>query len=415
MNMIHLTQQITHAIFRAGLAIVIAIAMDLASCKSDKNKEEENVCYTCSMDPQVMEKQPGKCPICKMELTRTEGGNASSNTLQFTESQMKLANIKVDTMKLTNMLEEISLTAKVVVDETESSVISTRVMGRIDKLYFKNLGEYISKGEVIYEVYSEELAAAQQDFLIAKERVEKLNDKDVDYKQLLSSAKNKLLLWGITEKQISQLEQSGQVPLLTPFYSPTDGYITEINSKEGDYVMQGQMIYKLNTLSSVWIEAQTYPSEISGFKTGQDVTITFDALPENVQKAEVTFISPELIQQSKINIVRAQLNNTKHNYFPGMLATITASISQKKAFILPLDAVLQEAKGNTVWIQNMDGTFESKMVTIGIQNSRQIEILSGINEGDRVVSSGAYLINSEYRLKKGASPMEGHDMKDMKM
>ena len=179
--------------------------------------------------------------------------------------------------------------------------------------------------------------------------------------------------------------------------------------------MQGQMIYKLNDLSTIWVEAQSFSTETETFKIGQEVKITFESMPEKTIRAKITFISPELSKNSQINSIRVQLNNEDNQFYPGMIATVTATVSQKYTLTLPLDAVLQEAKGSTVWIQNEAGTFENRMVETGMQNSKQIEILSGIAKGQKVVISGAYLINSEYRLKKGANPMEGHDMKGMKM
>jgi Cu(I)/Ag(I) efflux system membrane fusion protein len=403
--------------YTKNILAVFLIGFVLVACKTNKpaDKGDDTIFYTCSMDPQVMEKKPGKCPICKMELTRIEVSREKSNTLRFSETQLELANIKVDTVRLSTMMDELNLTAKIVMDENQTTVISSRIMGRIDKLYFKSMGEHVNKGDLIYEIYSEELAATQKDYLIAKEKAEKISDNAIDYKQLFISVKSKLLLWGMSEKQLEQLSQSGQVPVSTPFYSPIDGFVTETIIKEGDYIAQGQTIYKTNTLSSVWVEAQAYPAEIVGLKPGQSIIITFDVLAGVMEKSKIDFISPELISQSKIGIVRARLDNSQHKYFPGMLTTISVETTQKETIVLPLDAVLQEAKGNIVWLQNAEGTFENRMVTIGSQNSKQIEILSGLEVGDKVVVSGAYLINSEYRLKKGANPMEDHDMKGMKM
>ncbi len=362
------------------------------------------------MDPQVRESKPVKCPICRMELTKVEVSKENSNSLKFSDNQMKLANIKIDTLKLSDFSQEQTFTAKVVVDEEESSVISTRVMGRVDRLNFKSMGEYVHKGDVVYELYSEELSSAQREYLIALERAKKINDTEMDYKQLLSSAKSKLLLWGMSEEQIKQLGLSGEVSATTSFTSKVEGYITEVMIKEGDYLMEGQTILKTNTFLNVWIEAQVFATEIPPIKIGQEVFITFEGQGLEAQKSKINFISPELIKQSKVNIIRTPLRNDNHKYFPGMLASITINVSQKKAMVLPLDAVLQEAKGNTVWIQNADGSFENRMVNIGSQNSKQIEILSGIKVGEKVVTSGAFLINSEYRLKKGSDPMEGMKM-----
>lgn len=398
-----------------NIFVLLVLILIIIGCNSKNEVNSSKAFYTCSMDPQIMENKPGKCPICKMELTKIEPRDENVNTLKFSERQLKLGNIKVDVLRKEKMSEEITISAKVTEDETKSSTISARIMGRVDDLSFKTIGEFIQKGELIYQLYSEDLSATQKDLLVAKERMQKLKDNIIDYKQIYLSTKNKLLLWGLTEKQISEMEKKGEVPLFTSFYSQTEGYITEIGIKEGDYLMQGQMIYKLNDLSTIWVEAQSFSTETETFKIGQEVKITFESMPEKTIRAKITFISPELSKNSQINSIRVQLNNEDNQFYPGMIATVTATVSQKYTLTLPLDAVLQEAKGSTVWIQNEAGTFENRMVETGMQNSKQIEILSGIAKGQKVVISGAYLINSEYRLKKGANLMEGHDMKGMKM
>lgn len=402
-------------IISSNIFVLLVLILIIIGCNSKNEVNSSKAFYTCSMDPQILENKPGKCPICKMELTKIEPRDENVNTLKFSESQLKLGNIKVDVLRKEKMSEEITISAKVTEDETKSSTISARIMGRVDDLSFKTIGEFIQKGELIYQLYSEDLSATQKDLLVAKERMQKLKDNIIDYKQIYLSTKNKLLLWGLTEKQISEMEKKGEVPLFTSFYSQTEGYITEIGIKEGDYLMQGQMIYKLNDLSTIWVEAQSFSTETETFKIGQEVKITFESMPEKTIRAKITFISPELSKNSQINSIRVQLNNEDNQFYPGMIATVTATVSQKYTLTLPLDAVLQEAKGSTVWIQNEAGTFENRMVETGMQNSKQIEILSGIAKGQKVVISGAYLINSEYRLKKGANPMEGHDMKGMKM
>ena len=399
----------------SNIFVLLVLILIIIGCNSKNEVNSSKAFYTCSMDPQIMENKPGKCPICKMELTKVEPRDENVNTLKFSESQLKLGNIKIDVLRKEKMSEEITISAKVTEDETKSSTISARIMGRVDDLSFKTIGEFIQKGELIYQLYSEDLSATQKDLLVAKERMQKLKDNIIDYKQIYLSTKNKLLLWGLTEKQISEMEKKDEVPLFTSFYSQTEGYITEIGIKEGDYLMQGQMIYKLNDLSTIWVEAQSFSTETETFKIGQEVKITFESMPEKTIRAKITFISPELSKNSQINSIRVQLNNEDNQFYPGMIATVTATVSQKYTLTLPLDAVLQEAKGSTVWIQNEAGTFENRMVETGMQNSKQIEILSGIAKGQKVIISGAYLINSEYRLKKGANPMEGHDMKGMKM
>lgn len=402
---------IQSAFYSSVLSILLLIG-----CTTNKINEKNNdVLYTCSMDPQIIEHHPGKCPICKMELTRIESKNQNQNSLTFSNQQLKLGNIKVDILKKQLLSEEVNISAKVVLDETKSTIISSRIMGRIEVLNFKSIGEKVKKGDLLYQIYSEDLASVLKDLFIARERMLKLKDKSIDYKQIYLSTKNKLILWGLNENQIHKMEKKGEVPYLVPFYSPIDAFITEVSIQEGESVMQGQVIYKLNDLSTVWVEAQTFLSETTYLKEGQKVKVSLEDDPSRSYSAEIKFISPEMSKGSQVNIIRVELKNTKNDIHPGMLATLSILLSNSKTLVLPLDAVLQETQGNTIWIQNDNGSFENRMVKTGRQNSRQIEILSGVKEGQKVVFSGAYLINSEYRLKKGANPMEGHDMKGMKM
>lgn len=225
-------------------AAVVLFSLLIASCKSKtETPKDPDIYYTCSMDPQVVEYKPGKCPICKMELTqvrKSKSGNPYE--IQLSESQMKLGNVQVDTIDTGNIGDKMYLTATLNFDLYKSTSVSSRVLGRVEKLYFKNLGDYVRKGDKLFDIYSEELNNAKQEYLLAEERQKTLDNSLIDFNQLIQSAKNKLLLWGLTEAQIEELSKSRKATPLTSFYSPVSGYITTLDLKEGDYAMEGGTI-----------------------------------------------------------------------------------------------------------------------------------------------------------------------------
>ena len=321
---------------------------------------------------------------------------------------MRLANIKVEPVTIKNISEEIILTGSIVPDENKSSEVNSRIMGRIDKLYFKFTGESINKGDLLYEIYSEELQTAKKDFLFALQQAGSKSNNDEYFNSLKESAKNKLLLWGLTENQLSELEQTKEINITTKIYSKTNGIISDIIVREGDYVAEGTSLLKINDLSKLWVEAQLYSHELLSVKNNDEAEISIEGFGN--LKTHISFVSPVLNSNSIVNIIRAEIPNPDQQLKPGMLATIHLKTKSKNTLVIPVDAVLQEANGNSVWIQKADSTFESRMVMTGISNSEEIEITMGLREGENVVVSGAFLINSEFKLKRDADPMGGMKM-----
>ncbi len=234
--------------------VLIFFLIFLWACTDKKHEghvENSDVYYTCSMDPQVVEDKPGKCPICKMPLTAVKKSKAqNADELQLSDQQIQLGNIFVDTIRSGNIGSQTVLTAVLNFDQSKMSAISSRVMGRVEILYFRNVGDYISKGDKFYDIYSEELNNAKQEYLLALERQKTFTGNDViDFNSLLQSTRNKLLLWGMSNAQITQLEKDAKANPTTTFYSTYSGYITVLNVQQGDYVMEGGTIVELADLS----------------------------------------------------------------------------------------------------------------------------------------------------------------------
>ncbi|GAB3026440.1 efflux RND transporter periplasmic adaptor subunit [Niabella terrae] len=393
------------------LSMLASSIITLASCKQPKKQTAKNdVFYTCSMHPQIMEPKPGKCPICGMDLIPVQKSNVpKADEIELSEQQMQLGNIRVDTIGKGVIGNQTVLTATLNYDQQKLSAISAKLTGRIDRLYHKNIGDYVKKGEPLMDVYSEELNNAKQEYLLALERKKQLDNSLINFDQVISSAKTKLRLWGMSEAQVNALGNNNKTSLTTTIYSNESGYITELDAQEGAYVSEGSTIMQLADLSTLWAEAQVYTSLFSQLNTNSSVTVQLPDIGKTI-KGKVEFVNPEISPDKRINLIRVTIPNEGNQLKPGMPAYVVLGESKQNVLSLPADAVIRNADGATVWVQTGQHTFKSKMITTGAENSDRIEITGGLMQGEAVVTRGAYLINSEYIFKKGASPMAGMKM-----
>jgi membrane fusion protein, copper/silver efflux system len=393
------------------LIVIVAVLFVFASCKSKQttavNKDEY---YTCSMHPQIMQDKPGTCPICHMELIVVKKTNTAADEIMLNDEQVRLGNIQTDTVGNRLMGDKVILTATLNVDESKVNSINARIMGRIDRLYFKNTGDYVSKGARLYDLYSEELNNAKQEYIATVEKQQSLDNSIIDFNRLIQSAKTKLRLWGMSEEQVNELATTKKSTLITTFYSNAAGYITELLVTEGQYVSEGSAIVKLADLSSLWAEAQVYTSQLASIDLKGTTVVHFPDLPGKEWIGKIEFVNPEIVSNSRLNLVRVSISNAGGVLRPGMPAYVNVKSKEQKTLTLPSDAVLRDGKMNIVWVQSGKNSFKMKMVETGMESGDRLEIKSGLQNGDIIVIRGAYLLNSEYIFKKGGDAMGGMDM-----
>ena len=396
------------------LIIIASLLLVLASCKSKKtttvNKDEY---YTCSMHPQIMEDKPGNCPICHMELIVVKRTNTAADEILLNDEQIRLGNIQTDTIRNGMIGDKMILTATLNTDESKVNSINARIMGRIDRLYFKNMGDYVSKGAHLYDLYSEELNNAKQEYIVAVEKQQSLDNSIIDFNRLVQSAKTKLLLWGMSDAQVNELTKTKKASPLTSFYSNESGYITELPVMEGQYVSEGSTIVKLADLSSLWAEAQVYTSQLSAIDLKGTAIVQFPDIPGKEWKGKIEFANPEIVSDSRLNLVRVTIPNPDGLLKPGMPAYVSIKSKELNTLTLPSDAVLRDGKMNIVWVQSGKNSYKMKMVQTGLESGDRLEIKSGLQNGDVVVMRGAYLLNSEFIFKKGGNTMTGMEGMDM--
>jgi Cu(I)/Ag(I) efflux system membrane fusion protein len=389
--------------------ILLLLVLTITACSqsSPDAHTDGGTSYTCPMHPQIVQEAPGTCPVCNMDLVKVSPSGNDKGTLMLSESQIALGNIAVKRIKHGAIGSNTLLTGKLVLDETQTDVISSRAAGRIERLYIKETGQPIRHGQPLYELYSEQLLTLQREYLLALRQQQELGKENPRFASFLEAAKQKLLLFGLTKAQIRTLSKTGRMDARVTFVAPANGVITGIDATEGQYIAEGGLLYRLGNLGKIWVEAELYPQEVSRIKEGDPVQVAVQGSTQGPVPAKVTFLSPELRAASQVVLLRAELSNPEGRLLPGMQANVILPARQSKTLTLPTDAVIRDGKGSHVWVQSGKDTFKARKVTLGQESADQVAILSGLKENDKVVTSGAYLLYSEYVLKKGNDPMAG--------
>jgi Cu(I)/Ag(I) efflux system membrane fusion protein len=283
------------------------------------------------------------------------------------------------------------------VNEQSAVTVSSRIPGRIEKLYFKNTGETVNKGDKLYDFYSEDLINAQREYFRLQSNNWNFNAR---YEPSLA-IEERLQVMGLTPDQIKQIGKDGKLMFTVTIYSPVAGKIRAINVSEGQYVKEGLSLFELAQDNNLWVEAQVYPDEIRNLRTGMPAIVIVPTAGEVPVLSKISFINPSFETGKNVTLVRAVIDNSENRFHPGMFARIIVKTQISHGIIIPSSAVISGSEGDRVWIRDEDGHFSGRSVKTGIQSGDSILVLSGLEPTDQVVATGAYLLNSELILKQG--------------
>jgi membrane fusion protein, copper/silver efflux system len=376
--------------------------------------------YTCPMHPSIVQDKPGSCPICGMALVKRAAapatGTASGDiaAVSLSPEQRVTANVKTIRVALDTHTGELVTTGRVTFDERRRAQVTTYTAGRIEKLFANFTGDTVRRGEAVATIYSPDLFATQQEYLLALENRERMHRAGFGgahsaSQDLVESTRRRLNLFGMTAAQIAQLEKTRKPIFATTIISTVSGVVTQKLAVEQQYVAQGQPLLEVADLSNVWIEADVYEQQLSTVNLGDRVEITVPAIPGRTFEGKVSFIVPVLAGATRTAKVRIELPNPGLQLKPDMY--VNARILGAPApphIMVPASAVVDRGQKQYVWVETGPGTYEPREITTGGRHGEAIVIASGLHEGETVVVEGGFLLDSEAQLRGAVDDHTAH-------
>ncbi|TKB67564.1 MAG: efflux RND transporter periplasmic adaptor subunit [Nitrospira sp.] len=338
------------------------------------------------------------------------------------------------------LTQEIRTVGTVGYDERGLTQVTLKISGWIREVFVNSLGRPVRKGEPLFTVYSPDLLATQDEYLLALRAQAQLAASPLDEAKanaasLVASARERLRLWDLTDAQITGLERRGKAEPVLTVYAPSSGIVLKREALPGKYVEPGTTLYEVADLSTVWISADIYESEVASVKLDQPISVSFAAYPGETFHGNMAYIYPSLNQEARTVRVRFELPNPELKLKPGMYGNVSLQTDATKALVVPKEAVLETGLRQLVFMDRGQGRYEQTLVKLGRRNQDHVEVMEGLKEGDQIVTSANFLLDAESKLTSASSmqammgrigmgdwqmrgahegKMEGMDMSDMK-
>ncbi|TWX70181.1 efflux RND transporter periplasmic adaptor subunit [Colwellia sp. C1TZA3] len=358
---------------------------------SAKTAEKKPLYWVAPMDANYIKDKPGKSPM-GMDLVPVydddgKGPNEGVGTIRISPDVENNLGVRTAIANFSSLHSEINTMGYITFDERKIVHIHPRVQGWIEKLYVKAVGDPVKKNQALYDIYSPELVNAQEELLLALERKNS---------RLITAAENRLMALQLPQSAIVKLKKTKQVQQKITFYAPQNGVVKMLNIREGFFVKPDTTLLSIGDLSEVWLEAEVFERQAHQVKTGTPVTMTLDYLPGRTWQGQVDFIYPTLDAKTRTVKVRSHFSNEEGELKPNMFAQIVIhSTGDEQALLIPQEALIRTGKQNRVVLALGEGSFKSIAVTVGRYDRDNVEILSGLDAGEKVVSSAQFLLDSE--------------------
>ncbi len=318
-------------------------------------------------------------------------------TVRVDAGRRQLIGITTGRVKEKKLRIPIRAAGHVTYDETRLTDINLKFDGWIGQLYADALGKQIKKGQPLFTVYSPDLLAAQEEYLKTRKRIKSSSNND----RMLNAALQRLRLWSLTASQIKKLEKRGYAEEFVPILSPIDGVIINKSVVKGSAFKSGQQLFRIADISKVWVEANIYDTDLPLIKTGMKAKVFLNNGQDEHIKTKVSYVYPYMENKTHTGKIRLELNNKEGKLLPDMLVQVTLKAKLSKRLLVPESAVLYAGTTRLVFLDLGDGRLQPRKIQTGQRNRKWIEVLDGLKKGDRVVTSGNFLIASESKLKSG--------------
>ena len=371
--------------------------------------------WAAPMDPTYIRKEPGKSPM-GMDLVPVyqdqEGEKLPESTIiidPVTEQDMGVRTAKVQRMALTKSIRALGT---VTYDETRIYAVNLKFDGWIEKLYVNFVGESVTRGQPLFDIYSPELYTTQQEYLLAESQIASLATSSYpsvreNAARLLQAARQRLEYWDLEEKQIRQLKKNGTVKKNITIYSPANGVVIQKDALAGHFVKAGMHQYEIADLSRVWVDVEIYEYELPFIKKGMPASMELAYLPGKRFEGTVLFIYPFLNPKTRTVKLRMDFKNPEGLLKPDMYANVYLdSLIDPAALVIPQEAVIDSGLRKVVFVALGDGKYAPRKVTLGVEGEHNtFQVLAGLHEGDIIVTSAQFMFDSESRLREAIQKM----------
>ncbi len=371
--------------------------------KTSKNIQKKLLYWVAPMDPNYRRDKAGKSPMGMDLVPVYESGSNSDQTdaeapsISVKASTAQSMGIKIATVKRQILSREIKTVGFIRYNEDKLEHIHIRTKGWIENIYIKSQGEVVKEGQILFDYYSPELVAAQEDYLLALKGNSLLSE--ARSRGLLDSAQLKMRLLGIPEIVISKISRTKTSIKQIPIYAPSDGTIIKLDVRKGMYIIPATVLYSIADLSSVWIEVDVFEHQLNWVKIGDSASIQIEALADKTWHGKVDYIYPELSEITRTLRVRLVFDNSKGHFKPNMFADVRMQGNPIKRLVIPNEAIIFSAAGKRVVKQVGKHSYQPIEIKTGIHSQGKTEILSGLKAGDKIVISSQFLLDSESNLQ----------------
>jgi Cu(I)/Ag(I) efflux system membrane fusion protein/cobalt-zinc-cadmium efflux system membrane fusion protein len=371
--------------------------------------------YVAPMDPNYIRTEPGKSPM-GMDLVpvyEEEGEEKEpGSTIRIDPVTMQNMGVRLGKVTRKPLEKTIRTVGYLTYDETRISAVNTKFNGWIEKIYVDFEGERVRKGQPLFDIYSPELVTAQEEYLLALEQHRSLGNNSHERirqgaQRLLKATRTRLRYWDLTDAQIERLRRSGESTKTVTIYSPAGGVVVKKAAFEGHYVKAGENQYEIADLSTIWVDVDVYEYDLPWIREGMSATMELTYAPAREYAGRVLYIYPYLEPKTRTGKLRLAFDNPKGDLKPGMYADVRLrAVMDKNALVIPQEAVIDSGVRKIVFVSAGKGKFRAREVSLGVEaNEDEYQVLEGLEEGEQIVLSAQFMLDSESRLREAAQKM----------
>lgn len=407
----------------AALSLVLLILVAATGCRGESPAPAAKQLYTCPMHPQIVRDAPGDCPICSMTLVPRKAAAASGaasagpattgsgdaavagrSALSLSPDERQLLNVRSEPVASVELARSIRTVGRVAVDERRISDVHAKLEGYVEELHVTFTGQLVSRGEPLLSLYSPELLATQEEYLLALRARDELGGSGIDVfargsADLVEASRQRLLRWDVSPRDIEEIGRSGRPRRALALHAGTSGYVIEKMAVQGMRVTPADTLFRLADLAEVWVLADVYEHELRLVELGTEATLTSAVRPGESWSGRAAFIAPTVDPATRSVKVRFEVDNASGALKPDMLVDVELASAPVRSLVLPEGSVIDAGDRRIVFVDEGEGRYVPREVELGAKVGGSYELVSGVAEGERVVTSANFLLDSESSLE----------------